>query len=76
MRLSVKVIPRARKSDFAGLLADGTQKIKLAAVPEDGKANAELCRFLAERYKVPATKVSIVSGHTSTRKVVQIEDII
>ena len=44
--LTIKVIPRARKTEYVGRMSDGTLKIRLVAVPEDGKANAELLRFL------------------------------
>ncbi len=48
----VKVIPRANKSGIAGFLDDGTLKVKLCAVPEKGKANAELCAIVAEWFAV------------------------
>jgi len=44
--LQVKVIPRARKTEYVGLMDDGTYKIRLRAVPEDGKANDELLEYL------------------------------
>ena len=72
MDLKVKAIPRSRKTEFAGEMADGTMKIKVAAVPEDGKANKELCGFLAKHYAVPQANVSVISGATSQRKVVRI----
>jgi len=43
-------------------------KIRLAAPPVDGAANAELCRFLAERLGVPDGAVTIASGATGRRK--------
>ena len=48
-------------------------KVKIAAPPEKGKANEELCRVLAEHYGVPKAAVSIVSRHTSALKLVKIE---
>lgn len=72
MLVQVKVIPRARVTEFAGSLEDGTVKIKVAAVPENGRANEELCRFLAAHYGVPQRSVAIVAGHASTRKRVEI----
>lgn len=45
---NIKVIPRAKKTESAGYMDDGTLKIRLRAVPEDGAANMELCRFLSE----------------------------
>ena len=72
MTLRVKVIPRSSRTEIAGELADGTLKIKIAAPPERGKANLELCRFLAEHYHVPKSAIEILSGHTSALKLVRI----
>lgn len=72
MTLRVKVIPRSFCGGIAGELPDGTLKVKLAAVPERGKANAELCRVLAEHYGVARSSVTVVSGHTSALKLVRV----
>jgi hypothetical protein len=50
-------------------------KIRVAAPPMDGAANAELIRFLAERLSVPRSAVTITAGHTSRRKTVRIAGI-
>ena len=73
MTFRIKVIPRSPRTELAGELSDGTLKIKVAAPPDQGKANDELCRFLAQHYRVPRAAVSILSGHTATRKLVKIE---
>jgi uncharacterized protein len=72
LEIKVKVIPRASRSEFAGTLEDGTVKVKLKAVPEDGKANQELIRFLAKEHGVPESSVKIVAGLTSQRKLVRV----
>ncbi len=72
MDLRVKVIPKSSRNEVAGYMADGTLKVKIAAVPEKGKANAALCLFLAEHFGVPARDVQILSGQTSPRKRVRI----
>ena len=74
MVLQVKVIPRAQRSEVIGPMADGTLKVKVAAVPEDGKANEELCRTLAAHYNVPRSSVEVISGQTNTRKMVRLPD--
>ena len=68
----VKVVPRSARTEVTGTLADGTIKIKVAAVPDQGKANAELCAFLAREFGVPQGRVAIVAGRTSPLKVVRV----
>jgi uncharacterized protein (TIGR00251 family) len=70
--IAVKVIPRAAKTECVGFLDDGSLKIKLAAVPDKGKANEELRRFLAELFELDRRQVSIVAGETSPRKLVRL----
>jgi len=72
MDLRVKVIPKSSKNEVVGYMADGTLKVKIAAVPEKGKANAALCKFLAGHFGVSAREVEILSGETSHLKRVRI----
>jgi uncharacterized protein (TIGR00251 family) len=73
MTIRVKVIPRSRRTEIAGEMADGTLKIKVAAVPEKGRANEELCDFLAAHYKVPRSAVAVISGQTAQLKLIRID---
>lgn len=70
--IAVKVIPKSSRNEVVGFLDDGTLKIKVAAVPERGRANDELCRFLAEQFQVPQRSVSVIAGQTSHQKRIQI----
>jgi uncharacterized protein (TIGR00251 family) len=72
MDFLVKVIPKSSKTEFVGYLPDGTWKVKVAAAPEKGKANKELCAFLAERLGVPQSRVEIVSGETGRLKRIRV----
>jgi uncharacterized protein (TIGR00251 family) len=72
MELDVKVVPRSSKSEVAGRMADGSLKVKVAAVPEKGRANAELCAVLARAYGVAVRDVEVIAGAASTRKRVRI----
>jgi len=73
MDIAVKVIPKSSRTELAGTLPDGTWKIKVAAIPEKGKANKELCDFLAGHFGVPRSRVTILSGATSHLKRVRID---
>jgi len=67
VELDVRVIPRARKTELAGLRDDAVL-IRLAAPPVEGAANDALVTFVAEWLAVPRRAVHIVSGERSRRK--------
>ena len=73
MTLRIKVIPRSPRTELAGEMSDGTWKVRVAAVPDKGKANEELCTFLAAHFAVPRSAVTVISGATATLKLVRVE---
>ena len=74
IRVDVYVQPRASKTEVAGL-HDGCVKIRLAAPPVDGAANAELIEFVADRLDVAKSCVKVVAGQGGRRKVLEIEGV-
>jgi uncharacterized protein len=70
--MAVTVVPRASKTGLEQL-ADGALRIRLAAAPVDGAANAALLRFLADALDVPCSRLTIVSGEASRRKRIVLE---
>jgi len=73
-RIDLYVQPRAARSEVVGL-HDGVIKIRLAAPPVDGAANDALVEFLADLFRVRKSSVRVVAGHTSRRKVVEIDGV-
>jgi uncharacterized protein (TIGR00251 family) len=71
IRLEIKAIPGASKTEFAGV-KDGRLRIRLAAVAEDGKANAEMINFLSKTLDCPKRDLQILSGEKSRAKSVAI----
>jgi uncharacterized protein (TIGR00251 family) len=69
--LTLHVQPGARRTEVAGTHGDSL-KIRLGAPPVDGKANAELLRFLAEAFGVLRRDVTLVRGDASREKIVRI----
>jgi len=51
----------------------GTIKIKLREPAVEGKANATLITFLAERLKVPVITIVLLRGHKSRDKLVRFD---
>ena len=70
-RITVRVIPNASASEVVGREL-GVLKVKITASPVDGKANEALIEVLAEHYDVPKSSITIVKGHTSKIKIVEI----
>ncbi len=69
--ISIRVIPRARRSELAGE-RDSSLLIRLAAPPVEGSANDALIAFLAEFLNVPKRAVTLVSGERAREKRVRI----
>ena len=72
IRLTLHVQPGARKSEVAGEHGDAL-KIRLAAPPVEGKANAALLLWLAECLQVPRKAVSLLSGERNRHKIVAVQ---
>jgi uncharacterized protein len=72
--LAVRVQPNASVTTIAGEHGDQL-KIRLAAPPVDGKANAELVRFLARAAGVPRSAVAVVRGQSARSKTVRITEV-
>jgi uncharacterized protein len=70
--IGIYVQPRASKTEIAGM-HDGLVRIRLAAPPADGAANAALVAFIAERLDIAKSRVRVISGLASRRKVVRVE---
>jgi len=71
LTLSLHIQPGAKRTEAVGLHGDAL-KIKLAASPVEGAANAALQEFLAEIFCVPLQQVKLKHGIKSRRKVVEI----
>jgi uncharacterized protein len=69
--VKVRVIPRAKRSEIAGLRGEAWL-VRLQAPPVEGAANDELIGVLAKTLGVPRRDVTIVSGEHSREKRVRV----
>lgn len=72
VRITLRVSPGAKRTAVVGPYLDGW-KVRVAAAPEDGKANEAVVRLLAEVLSLPAGRVMVVAGRSSRTKVVEID---
>lgn len=74
VELAILVQPRASRTEIVGPQG-AALKVRLAAPPVDGEANAELIRLLARACGVPKRAVTILGGASARRKRVRIDGI-
>lgn len=70
-RLRLRVTPGARSAGIVGRQGDAW-KVRVTAAPEHGRANDAVLRLLAEALGVPRDDVTLVSGHGSREKTVEL----
>lgn len=71
---NIRVIPRASRSELAGVQGDAL-KIRITAPPVEGAANKECVRFLSDMLGVKRSQIKIIAGHKSKNKKVSISGI-
>lgn len=69
--LAVHVQPKAKQTSWAGLYGERV-KIRLAAPPVDGRANAALCDWLAVQFDCAPRDVTVEKGLASRTKLVRV----
>ena len=70
--LAVRAQPGAKKTAITGIYGEGTTaqlKIAVHAPPIEGRANEALIAFLAEKFSLPKSGVTLISGELSRSKV-------
>ncbi len=69
VEVRVKAIPGAKREEIVGLLGDRL-KVRVAAPPEGGKANAAICALIASRLAMRARDVEVTQGASSAQKTI------
>lgn len=74
--LHIKATPSSSKTKISGIFTDEKNqqhlKVNLAAIPEDGKANEALIKFLSKTLEIPRSKIEILRGKNNRNKIVKI----
>lgn len=73
LRLYIKANPNSSFLKFGEALETGEIKIYLTEVPENGKANAQLIKFLSKTFGIAKSFIVLEKGEASPHKVVVIE---
>ncbi len=68
--ITVRIVPKASRTEIACIEEDGTIKVRLTAPPVGDEANEELIRFLASLLEIDPGHIEIVAGHDSRVKLI------
>ena len=72
MILKVRVRPGAREESVREL-AGNEREVRVSAPPQKGRANERVRELLAEHFGVSRSKVRILKGESSRRKLIEID---
>lgn len=71
MRLVVQVKPNS-KNELVEKQGDGSYLVRVNVPPTEGRANDRVVELLSKELKVPKSKIALISGHKSKRKIFEI----
>ena len=68
----VRVRSGMAKTAVQSIMDDDSVKVHVAAIAENGKANAELKRYLAEEFGVKKESIKMLSGASNRVKLIRV----
>ncbi len=71
VEIVIKVVPNAKKTEAVGVENDAL-KLRLSALPIEGRANEELVAFFSKSFKIAKRDVEIISGELGRNKRVRV----
>ncbi|MCU7918653.1 MAG: DUF167 family protein [Candidatus Thiodiazotropha sp. (ex Epidulcina cf. delphinae)] len=71
--LHLRIQPKASRDRFVGPYGEDEYKVAITAPPVDGKANAGLIKFIAKSFRLPPSRIFLISGETSRSKCLRLK---
>ncbi len=69
MKLQIKVHPSSKQEKIMG----PPYEVWVMAKPDKGKANQKVLDLLSKHFVVPKSRIRILTGHTSSKKLIEID---
>ena len=70
--VEIKVSPGSRRNELRGI-QEGAIRVAVTQIAEKGKANQAVLETLAKALGLRRSQISLVSGHTASRKRIRLE---
>jgi uncharacterized protein len=72
VKVPLHVTPGASKNEIVGILPDGAIRLKVKALPVEGKANKAVLDFFQELLQLRSDQIKFVNGQQSRIKLIEI----
>lgn len=72
--IRVRVTPRASRTQVTGCV-EGVLRVKVQAPPVEGAANEAVRVLIADRLRIPKSRVEVVRGETGREKTIRVEGV-
>jgi len=72
MRYSIFVKPGSKKGPLVEADVDGSLIVYVRDRAVEGKANIAVCELIAKHFGVSKTSVTVVRGHASRHKIIEV----
>jgi len=73
MQINIKIKPNSTKGPLIESQPDGSLIVYVREIASDGQANEALIKLLAKHFKTAKTNITIVRGHASRHKIIEIK---
>ena len=73
-RFAIRLTPRGGADRVDGVRA-GALRVRVAAAPVDGAANAALMALIADELGLPRGRIRLVAGTANRRKLIEVDGI-
>jgi len=73
MKLDLLIKPNSTKGPLVAIQPDGSLLVYVREIAADGEANEALIKLLAKHLDVPKSCISIIRGHTSRHKTIEVD---
>lgn len=72
MKIAITVKAGSKKGSLVQVEQTGALTVYIREPAQDGKANIAVIQLLSEHYGVPKSRIAILRGHTSSKKLVEV----
>ena len=73
MKIDVTIKPNSTKGPLVEPQADGSLIVYVREIASDGQANQALIKLLANHFGTSKTRIAILRGQSSRRKIISID---